>query len=81
MAWRAIEAKIPFSIYVFLKLLGASRIGFTELLEMQLVEYLRPNEMRYLPAFAGRWYRLQTNRQSLNSLKDSRVSRMMSMNL
>lgn len=51
------------------------------LLEMQLVEYFMPREIRYLPALPGRWYLLQTKRQSLNSLKDSRVSRMMLMNL
>jgi hypothetical protein len=56
-------------------------MGLTTLLEMQLVEYFMPREMRYLPAFAGRWYRLQTKRHSLKSLNDSRVSRMVLMNL
>ena len=55
-------------------------MGLTTLLEMQLVEYFKPREMRYLPAFAGRWYLLQTKRQSLKSLNDSRVSRMVLMN-
>lgn len=45
---------MPFSISIFLKLLGAKRIGLTELFEMQFVEYLRPREMRYLPALEGR---------------------------
>lgn len=55
-------------------------MGLTTLLEMQFVEYFMPSEMRYLPAFAGRWYLLHTKRHSLKSLNDSRVSRMMLMN-
>jgi hypothetical protein len=47
------EAKIPFSISVFLYELGARRMGFTTLLEMQFVEYFMPREMRYLPALEG----------------------------
>lgn len=72
---------MPFSTSVFLYELGARRIGLTMLLELQLVEYLIPRDRRYLPALEGRWYLLQTKRQSLNSLNDSSVSRIMLMNL
>ncbi len=77
----AIDANIPFSISSLRYELGARRIGLTTLLEMQLVEYFIPKEIRYRPALDGRWYLLQTNKQSLKSLNDYNVSRIMLMNL
>lgn len=48
---------------------------------MQFVEYFMPKEMRYLPAFEGKLYLLQTNRHNLNNLNDSNVSKIISKNL
>lgn len=44
-------------------------------LDWQLVEYFIIIETKYRPAFSGKWYLLQTKRQSLYNLKLYNVSK------
>ena len=65
MEWTAIDPKIPFSSYDFLWVLGANNPELIKVFDWQFVEYFNMIEIRYLPAFSGKWYLLQTKRQSL----------------
>lgn len=50
-------------------MLGDRSEGLAKVEDWQFGEYFIMIEIKYLPAFWGIWYRLQTKRQSLYSLK------------